>query len=55
MVGILSTLRFDPVGETGNQLIQSFNDNTSKVIGGEAVLRIENRYGYHFSRSDIMV
>jgi mediator of RNA polymerase II transcription subunit 17, fungi type len=44
MVGILSTLRFDPVGETGRQLIQFFNENNTKIIGGEAVLRIENRY-----------
>ena len=44
MVGILSTLRFHPVGETGRQLIRSFGENNAKVIGGEAVLRIENRY-----------
>jgi len=44
MVGVLSTFRFDPVGETGRQLIQSFDENNTKVIGGEAVLRIENRY-----------
>lgn len=44
MVGIPSTLRFDPVGETGRLLIQSFSDDNTKAIGGEAVLRIENRY-----------
>ena len=43
-VGILSTLRFNPVGETGYQLIQSFGEDNAKVIGGDAVLRIENRY-----------
>jgi mediator of RNA polymerase II transcription subunit 17 len=43
-VGILSTLRFNPVGETGCQLIHSFWENNAKVIGGDAVLRIENRY-----------
>ncbi|KAF8238727.1 hypothetical protein L208DRAFT_1421005 [Tricholoma matsutake] len=44
MVGIPSTLRFDPVGETGRLLIQSFSDDNTKAIGGEAVLRIENRH-----------
>lgn len=42
--GIPSGLRFDPVGETGEELIKFFDDTTNKVIGGEAVLRIDNRY-----------
>jgi len=44
MAGIQCALRFDPVGETGHQLIQSFGENNAKVIGGEVVLRIENRH-----------
>jgi mediator of RNA polymerase II transcription subunit 17 len=43
-VGIPATLRFDPVGETGQQLIRLFDDNVSNIVGGEAVLRIDNRY-----------
>ncbi|KAF5388061.1 hypothetical protein D9615_000456 [Tricholomella constricta] len=42
--GIPSSLRFDPVGETGRQLVQFFDSSAGKVIGGEAVLRIDNRY-----------
>ncbi|KAF8076451.1 subunit 17 of mediator complex-domain-containing protein [Lyophyllum atratum] len=42
--GIPASLRFDSVGETGRQLVQFFESGTGKVIGGEAVLRIDNRH-----------
>ena len=45
--GIPSTLRFEPLGETGSHLVQSFDDNVVNVVGGEAVLRVDSRYvGY---------
>jgi mediator of RNA polymerase II transcription subunit 17 len=55
VAGIQSALRFDPVGETGHQLIQSFGENNATVIGGEVVLRIENRYVFSFTGSDSIV
>ncbi|KAG5638208.1 hypothetical protein H0H81_001305 [Sphagnurus paluster] len=42
--GICSSLRFDPVGETGRQLVQFFEKSVGKVVGGEGVLRIDNRH-----------
>ncbi|RDB22683.1 Mediator of RNA polymerase II transcription subunit 17 [Hypsizygus marmoreus] len=47
--GISSTLRFDFVGETGRQLVRLFENKSSKVIGGEAVLRIDNRHTIRLS------
>lgn len=44
MVGIPANLRFDPVGETGRDLVRFFDEDSSNVVGGEAVLRIDNRY-----------
>lgn len=44
IAGIPSTFRFEAVGETGRQLVRLFELNGSKAIGGEAVLRIDNRY-----------
>lgn len=44
MVGIPANLRFDPVGETGRDLVRFFDEDGSNVVGGEAVLRIDNRY-----------
>ncbi|KAG6816925.1 hypothetical protein H0H87_001627 [Tephrocybe sp. NHM501043] len=49
VVGIPSTLRFDPVGETGLQLVQFFERTAGKVIGGEAVLRIDGRHTIRFT------
>ncbi|KAG6902224.1 hypothetical protein C0995_002856 [Termitomyces sp. Mi166 len=43
VAGIKSSLRFNPVGETGRQLVQLI-ENGGNVIGGEAVLRIDDRY-----------
>ncbi|KAF8639838.1 hypothetical protein AX17_001093 [Amanita inopinata Kibby_2008] len=42
-VDILSTLRFDPVGETGQDLLDSIDENSTKLVSGEAVIRIDNR------------
>ena len=42
--GLPSALRFNPFGETGLQLIHSFDQNAVNLIGGEAVLRVDNRY-----------
>ncbi|KAG6868512.1 hypothetical protein C0993_001613 [Termitomyces sp. T159_Od127] len=44
IVGIKASLRFNPVGETGHQLVQLLESSSGKVIGGEAVLRIDNRH-----------
>jgi mediator of RNA polymerase II transcription subunit 17 len=42
-VGIPSTLRFEPIGGTGHGLVDLIDKNDNKAIGGEAVLRIDNR------------
>jgi mediator of RNA polymerase II transcription subunit 17, fungi type len=41
--GITSILRFKPVGEAGKELIQIPMDETDRGIGGESLLRIDNR------------
>ncbi|KAF9457004.1 subunit 17 of mediator complex-domain-containing protein, partial [Collybia nuda] len=43
-VGVPAKLRFHPVGETGRELIQIFNEDGSNVVGGEAVLTIDDRH-----------
>ncbi|KAJ7700145.1 subunit 17 of mediator complex-domain-containing protein [Mycena rosella] len=43
-VGIPSTLRFEPIGGTGFGLVDLIDKNDDKAIGGEAVLRIDNRH-----------
>ncbi|KAG6917901.1 hypothetical protein DXG01_000510 [Tephrocybe rancida] len=43
VVGIPASLRFDPIGETGRQLVQLFETSPGTSIGGEAVLRIDDR------------
>ncbi|KAJ7228621.1 subunit 17 of mediator complex-domain-containing protein [Mycena pura] len=43
-VGILATLRFVPVGGTGQALMELLDASEERVIGGEAVLRIDNRH-----------
>jgi mediator of RNA polymerase II transcription subunit 17, fungi type len=43
--GISSTLRFDPVGETGKELLRLLDEDGSRsIVGGEAVLRIDEMY-----------
>ncbi|KAG6890572.1 hypothetical protein C0992_000580 [Termitomyces sp. T32_za158] len=43
LVGIQASLHFNPIGETGRQLVQLLESSGGKVIGGEAILRIDNR------------
>ena len=43
-VGIPSTIRFDAVGEPGVHLIQMLQLDGGKSIGGQAILRIDNRF-----------
>ncbi|KAH7926755.1 hypothetical protein BV22DRAFT_1086233 [Leucogyrophana mollusca] len=48
--GIPCTLRFDPVGESGDQLINQFlAENNSRRLGGEAILRIDERHTLRFT------
>ncbi|KAJ4478166.1 subunit 17 of mediator complex-domain-containing protein [Lentinula aciculospora] len=42
--GIPSTLRFDPVGEIGNELIEIPIDNDARPLSGACTLRIDNRH-----------
>ncbi|KAJ6485074.1 subunit 17 of mediator complex-domain-containing protein [Mycena vitilis] len=43
-VGIASTLRFEPVGGTGQGLVDLLDSNDGQALGGEAVLRIDHRH-----------
>ncbi|KAJ6539396.1 subunit 17 of mediator complex-domain-containing protein [Mycena capillaripes] len=43
-VGISSALRFEPVGGTGQGIVDLLDANDDKALGGEAVLRIDNRH-----------
>lgn len=45
IAGVPSGLRFNSVGETGRELVRLLNDENAQKIGGEAVLRVDNRYG----------
>ncbi|KAJ6599015.1 subunit 17 of mediator complex-domain-containing protein [Mycena vulgaris] len=42
--GIPAALRFEPIGGTGLGLVDLIDKNDDKAIGGEAVLRIDNRH-----------
>jgi mediator of RNA polymerase II transcription subunit 17, fungi type len=42
-VGVQAMLRFNPIGELGKELVESLTSNRHQPIGGEAVLRIDNR------------
>ncbi|THV08497.1 hypothetical protein K435DRAFT_13103 [Dendrothele bispora CBS 962.96] len=44
VAGIKSVLRFQPVGETGKELIKIPIDDSDRGIGGESILRIDNRH-----------
>lgn len=47
--GVPCTLRFHPVGETGQSLQRRLTgENVLKRIGGEALLRLDERYLYPF-------
>jgi mediator of RNA polymerase II transcription subunit 17 len=43
-VGILSALRFEPVGGTGQGLVDLLDAHDDRALGGEAVLRIDARH-----------
>lgn len=43
--GIPSTLSFTGVGESGQHIVSLLSDTRNKVIGGEAVIRIDDWYG----------
>ncbi|KAJ7180114.1 subunit 17 of mediator complex-domain-containing protein [Mycena crocata] len=43
-VGIAAGLRFEPVGGTGGGLVGMLDGREDKPVGGEAVLRIDNRH-----------
>lgn len=40
--GISSSISIDPVGETGYELINALSQSGSQIIGGVALLRIDN-------------
>lgn len=42
-VAISATLRFHPIGESGEQVVKSLVDDVKGKAGGEAVLRIDDR------------
>jgi mediator of RNA polymerase II transcription subunit 17, fungi type len=42
--GVRSTLRFEPIGDNGQQIVQLLEEHTRRKLSGEAVLRIDNRY-----------
>ncbi|TFK75858.1 hypothetical protein BDN72DRAFT_785935 [Pluteus cervinus] len=44
-----TTLRFDAVAETATELVHMLSDGERTLIGGEANLRINNRYTIRFS------
>lgn len=49
--GVPSSLRFNAVGDSGKELVQLLNEDSAQKIGGEAVLRIDNRYDLSFQFS----
>ena len=42
-VGITSSLRFTPVGETGQDLLKYLDKSERKLMSGEAFIRIDNQ------------
>ncbi|KAF8351407.1 subunit 17 of mediator complex-domain-containing protein [Amanita rubescens] len=49
VVSIISSLRFTPVGETGQDLLDLADKGESRLMSGEALIRIDNRYGIRLS------
>jgi len=47
--GVKSFLRFDPVGEVGNQLVEILENIPARVVGGEAILRVDDRHTIRLS------
>lgn len=44
VAGVPSSLRFNAVGESGKELVKLLDEVSVQKIGGEAVLRIDDRY-----------
>ncbi|KAK2466253.1 hypothetical protein APHAL10511_001895 [Amanita phalloides] len=47
--GIGASLRFTAVEETGQDILDSVDKDESKLVSGEALIRIDNRYGIRLS------
>ncbi|TDL29591.1 hypothetical protein BD410DRAFT_848954 [Rickenella mellea] len=46
---ISATLRFEPIGESGEQLVKSMVNDVKTMASGEAVLRIDHRQAIRFT------
>jgi len=44
VAGVPSGLRFNTIGESGKALVKLLNEDNAQKIGGEAILRIDDRY-----------
>lgn len=44
-VGIVSALRFTPVGESGRDLLECIDKGGKRLMSGEALLRVDDQYG----------
>ncbi|KAK0206681.1 subunit 17 of mediator complex-domain-containing protein [Desarmillaria ectypa] len=49
LAGIASTLRFQPVGEVGHELVNLLDSCHVKSVGGQCILRIDRRHTVRFS------
>ncbi|KAL4241971.1 Mediator of RNA polymerase II transcription subunit 17 [Abortiporus biennis] len=47
--GVSTTLRLNKVGDSGDQLVSLLRNNLTLTVGGECVLRIDNRYTFRFT------
>jgi mediator of RNA polymerase II transcription subunit 17, fungi type len=47
VAGVPCGLRFNSVGENGKELVKLLNEDSSQKIGGEAILRVDDRYELH--------
>ncbi|KAF8591510.1 hypothetical protein K439DRAFT_1650745 [Ramaria rubella] len=47
--GVPSKVRFNAVGETGMQLVDHLRGEDRSRIGGDAILRVDNRHTLHFN------
>ena len=43
-IGVPSQVRFDAIGETGKQLVDHLRGDDWSRIGGDAILRVDNRF-----------
>ncbi|KAK0468484.1 subunit 17 of mediator complex-domain-containing protein [Desarmillaria tabescens] len=49
LADITSTLRFQPVGEVGHELVNLLDNRNAKAVGGQCILRIDRRHTVRFS------